>query len=136
MLSGNEEELLHVIPILLGCSIENIQERKLIDDNAVPKLLSLMKEAAFSHLMEVKTIHLVEQFSKQCAECVPVCIGLNVDTLSLSFDFCLIYIYSEICRLSWKLLLKQCTMNYWKKSLKTRYSTFHHIIAETLLSNH
>ncbi|KAL8113624.1 hypothetical protein AgCh_020811 [Apium graveolens] len=53
MLSGNEEELLHVIPILLGCSMENIQEGKLIDNNAVHKLLSLMKEAAFSHLMEV-----------------------------------------------------------------------------------
>lgn len=92
MLSGNEEELLHVIPILLGCSIENIQEEKLIDDNAVRKLSSLMKEAAFSHLMEVKTIYSVEQFSKRCAECVPVCIGLNVDTLSLIFYFCLIYI--------------------------------------------
>ncbi|KAK1375882.1 Pumilio RNA-binding repeat [Heracleum sosnowskyi] len=53
MLNGNEEELLHVIPILLGCSMENIQEGKLIKDNAVHNLLSLMKESAFSHLMEV-----------------------------------------------------------------------------------
>lgn len=55
MLSGNEEELLHVIPILLGCSMENVQEGKLIEDSAVHNLLCLMKESAFSHLMEVKT---------------------------------------------------------------------------------
>lgn len=53
MLSGNEEELLHVIPILLGCSMENVQEGKLIEDSAVHNLLCLMKESAFSHLMEV-----------------------------------------------------------------------------------
>lgn len=59
MLAGNEEELLHVIPILLGCSMENIQEGQLIEINAVHNLLSLMKESAFSHLMEVKIGYII-----------------------------------------------------------------------------
>lgn len=59
MLSGNEQELLHVILILLGCSVDNIHEGQLIEVNAVHNLLSLMKEPAFSHLMEVKTGHVM-----------------------------------------------------------------------------
>lgn len=55
MLGGNEEELLHIIPILLGCSMETIQEGKVIEVDVANKLLSLMKESAFSHLMEVRT---------------------------------------------------------------------------------
>lgn len=37
-------------------------------------------------------IYPVEQFFEPCSECVPVCISLIVDTLSFSFDFCLMYI--------------------------------------------
>lgn len=37
--------------------MENFEEGKLIETNAVQKLLSLMKESAYSHLMEVKTVY-------------------------------------------------------------------------------
>nr|GEX83141.1 pumilio homolog 23 [Tanacetum cinerariifolium] len=47
LLVGYEEELSHAIPVILGC------KGNLIDGNAANKLLGLMKEAAFSHLMEV-----------------------------------------------------------------------------------
>lgn len=46
LLAGYEEELLHAIPVILGC------KGNLIESNIVKRLLSLMKETAFSHLME------------------------------------------------------------------------------------
>ncbi|XP_076885775.1 pumilio homolog 23-like [Bidens hawaiensis] len=47
LLVGYDEELMHAIPVVLGCKGNNI------DNNIVKRLLSLMKETAFSHLMEV-----------------------------------------------------------------------------------
>ncbi|KAL7599678.1 pumilio homolog 23 [Lactuca sativa] len=46
LLAGYEDELLHAVPIILGC------KGNFIDKNVVKRLLSLMKETAFSHLME------------------------------------------------------------------------------------
>lgn len=46
LLVGYEQELLHAIPIILGC------KGNVIDKNVAKKLLSLMRETAFSHLME------------------------------------------------------------------------------------
>ncbi|KAJ9537636.1 LOW QUALITY PROTEIN: hypothetical protein OSB04_030369 [Centaurea solstitialis] len=53
MLVGYDQELLHAIPIILGCNGVDASEGNLIDSNVVKRLKSLMKEAAFSHLMEV-----------------------------------------------------------------------------------
>lgn len=47
LLAGYEPELLHTIPVILGC------KGNLIDNNVVRRLLNLMRETAFSHLMEV-----------------------------------------------------------------------------------
>nr|XP_043623770.1 pumilio homolog 23 [Erigeron canadensis]XP_043623771.1 pumilio homolog 23 [Erigeron canadensis] len=47
LLVGYEQELLLAIPVILGC------KGNLIDNNAAKRLLGLMKETAFSHMMEV-----------------------------------------------------------------------------------
>ncbi|XP_071716209.1 pumilio homolog 23 [Rutidosis leptorrhynchoides] len=46
LLVGYEDELLHAIPVILGC------KGNLIENNIAKRLLRLMKETAFSHLME------------------------------------------------------------------------------------
>lgn len=56
MLAGNDEELLHVIPVILGCKNQNNAEGNFIETTVVPQLLSLFKEAEFSHLMEVSNL--------------------------------------------------------------------------------
>ncbi|PON78276.1 Coatomer beta subunit [Trema orientale] len=53
LLVGDEEELLKMIPILLGCKKESIVEGDLIELTKVPDAVHLIGEAAFSHLMEV-----------------------------------------------------------------------------------
>ncbi|CAN0877981.1 Pumilio homolog 23 [Linum grandiflorum] len=53
LLAGDDEELSHVIPVLLGCRNHNLTEGNLIDSSIVRKVVELMKETAFSHLMEV-----------------------------------------------------------------------------------
>ncbi|KAG2722487.1 hypothetical protein I3760_02G130300 [Carya illinoinensis] len=53
LLAGNDEELLHAIPILLGCNKEAILEGNYIKMDIVRDVVKLMKEPAFSHLMEV-----------------------------------------------------------------------------------
>ncbi|XP_027349858.1 pumilio homolog 23 [Abrus precatorius] len=53
VLAGNDEELLHVIPILLGCKDKSNAEEDFIEKTAVLELKNLFKEAKFSHLMEV-----------------------------------------------------------------------------------
>ncbi|KAK7338199.1 hypothetical protein VNO77_18801 [Canavalia gladiata] len=53
VLAGNDEELLHVIPALLGCKDKSNAEDNLIESTAIPELKNLLKEAKFSHLMEV-----------------------------------------------------------------------------------
>ena len=56
LLVGHEEELLRIIPILLGCKMENVVEGNFIEITSVQNLRSLMKETAYSHLMEVRFI--------------------------------------------------------------------------------
>lgn len=56
---GHEEELLHVICVLLGCNMENVVEGNLIKISSVKNFLRLMKETAFSHLMEVSSLNSV-----------------------------------------------------------------------------
>lgn len=51
--AGHEEGLSHIIPILLGCNMENAVEGNFIEKKSVQNLLRLMKETAYSHLMEV-----------------------------------------------------------------------------------
>ncbi|XP_062087956.1 pumilio homolog 23 isoform X2 [Humulus lupulus] len=53
LLMGDEEELLKIIPIILGCRKESIVEGNLIDLTKVPYVIDLLKEPAFSRLMEV-----------------------------------------------------------------------------------
>ena len=53
VLVGNDELLLDVIPILLGCKNKNNAEGNLIETAVVPELKNLFKEPGFSHLMEV-----------------------------------------------------------------------------------
>ncbi|GMQ07937.1 hypothetical protein CsSME_00051910 [Camellia sinensis var. sinensis] len=51
--AGHEEGLSHIIPILLGCNMENAVEGNFIEKKSARNLLRLMKETAYSHLMEV-----------------------------------------------------------------------------------
>ncbi|CAI0473073.1 unnamed protein product [Linum tenue] len=53
LLAGDNEELLHVIPVLLGCKNQNLIEGNLIDKTIARDIVKLMKEPAFSRLMEV-----------------------------------------------------------------------------------
>ncbi|CAI0470843.1 unnamed protein product [Linum tenue] len=50
LLAGDNEELLHVIPVLLGCKNQN-----LIDKTIARDIVKLMKEPAFSRLMELSS---------------------------------------------------------------------------------
>jgi len=56
VLAGDDEELLHVIPFLLGCKDKNNAEGNFIDTKVVADLKNLLKESKFSHLMEVSII--------------------------------------------------------------------------------
>ena len=60
MLAGNDEKLLIVIPILLGCKDKNNSEGNFIEAAVVPELMNLLKEAEFSHLMEVSNLKMRE----------------------------------------------------------------------------
>ncbi|KAG7025929.1 Pumilio-like 23, partial [Cucurbita argyrosperma subsp. argyrosperma] len=52
-LVGQDDELSHIIPILLGCSEKDSVEGNYIQISVVRDVINLMKETAFSHLMEV-----------------------------------------------------------------------------------
>lgn len=74
MLAGDEEMLLQIIPILTGCTREDIVEENTIEPTIVRDVLGLMKETAFSHLMEVKTIfirfaYVAINYTKQRTSC-------------------------------------------------------------------
>jgi nucleolar protein 9 len=56
LLAGDEEELLQIIPVLIGCTREDIVEENSIKPTIVRDVLGLMKETAFSHLMEVNNL--------------------------------------------------------------------------------
>ncbi|XP_045794818.1 pumilio homolog 23 isoform X2 [Trifolium pratense] len=53
VLAGNDEMLLDVIPILLGCKNKNNAKGNFIEGTVVPDLKNLLKEPGFSRLMEV-----------------------------------------------------------------------------------
>lgn len=53
LLVGNDLELLQIISILLGSNKENVVEGNFIPMTVVHDVLNLMKETAYSHLMEV-----------------------------------------------------------------------------------
>ncbi|CAJ1976064.1 unnamed protein product [Sphenostylis stenocarpa] len=53
VLAGDDEELLRVIPFLLGCKDKNNAEDNFIDTKLSADLKNLLKESKFSHLMEV-----------------------------------------------------------------------------------
>ncbi|XP_057980901.1 pumilio homolog 23 [Malania oleifera] len=48
-----DDELLQIIPVLLGCSKDYFAEGSSIENSVVQDTIDLMKETAFSHLMEV-----------------------------------------------------------------------------------
>lgn len=56
LLAGDDQELLQIIPVLLGCKKQNLVEGKCIDLAIVRETVELMKETAFSHLMEVSNL--------------------------------------------------------------------------------
>lgn len=58
LLAGNDEELFHIIPVLIGCEDENIAEGNLIETARVRELVKLLKEPAFSRLTEVSNLHI------------------------------------------------------------------------------
>ncbi|CAK7356439.1 unnamed protein product [Dovyalis caffra] len=53
LLAGHDQELLQIIPILLGCRKENSTEGNFIEMGTVGDIVESMKETAYSHLMEV-----------------------------------------------------------------------------------
>ncbi|XP_065867815.1 pumilio homolog 23 [Euphorbia lathyris] len=53
LLAGQEEVLMQTIGSLLGCKEENLTEENIINSVKVVKIVELMKETAYSHLMEV-----------------------------------------------------------------------------------
>lgn len=53
---GYDEELLQMISILLGCNKEDFAEGNSIKSNVVQNIVRLVKETAFSHLMEVSNL--------------------------------------------------------------------------------
>ncbi|XVF25299.1 hypothetical protein REPUB_Repub13aG0201400 [Reevesia pubescens] len=53
LLAGDDQELLQIIPVLLGCNKQNLVEGKFIDMTIAGETLESIKETAFSHLMEV-----------------------------------------------------------------------------------
>lgn len=60
---GEDDELRHIIPTLLGCSEKDVVEGNYVQISVVPDVVDLMKETAFSHLMEVRwTILVVVNF--------------------------------------------------------------------------
>lgn len=53
LLAGDDQELLQIIPSLLGCNKQSLVEGESIDMIVAGEAVELMKETAFSHLMEV-----------------------------------------------------------------------------------
>lgn len=53
-LAGNEQELLHLIRVLLGSSAGSANAGNLLEGIPIRNILRLVEETAYSHLMEVK----------------------------------------------------------------------------------
>lgn len=66
LLSGNEQELLHLIRVLLGSSAGSANTGNLIEGITIRNILRLVEETAYSHLMEVKY--------HRCLSIFPLCI--------------------------------------------------------------
>lgn len=56
LLAGDDQELLQIIPSLLGCNKQSLVEGESIDMIVAGEAVELMKETAFSHLMEVSNL--------------------------------------------------------------------------------
>lgn len=54
LLAGNEQELLHLIRVLLGSTAGSVNAGNLLEGITIRNILRLVEETAFSHLMEVK----------------------------------------------------------------------------------
>ena len=48
--------LLHTIPVIMGCNVESGDESSFIETTKVQNIRDLVKENAFSHLMEVGSV--------------------------------------------------------------------------------
>lgn len=53
LLQGQDQELIQIIPVIMGCKMENAEEGNLIEITEAENIRDLVKENAFSHLMEV-----------------------------------------------------------------------------------
>lgn len=53
LLAGNEQELLHLIRVLLGSSAGSANAGNLLEGSTIRNILRLVEETAYSHLMEV-----------------------------------------------------------------------------------
>ncbi|XP_074268283.1 pumilio homolog 23 isoform X2 [Silene latifolia] len=53
VLKGQEQVLFRVIPLILGCNVENAEEDGYIEKKEVQNIREIVKENAFSHLMEI-----------------------------------------------------------------------------------
>ncbi|GAB4849982.1 hypothetical protein Ancab_029281 [Ancistrocladus abbreviatus] len=53
LLAGEDQELLSIIPVMLGCCVRNTDEGNFIEMPQVENIRDLIKENAFSHLMEI-----------------------------------------------------------------------------------
>lgn len=73
---GNDPELLQIISILLGSNKENVVEGNFIPMTVVHDVLNLMKETAYSHLMEVRNLLMgcASMLGNSIFRCFPVCL--------------------------------------------------------------
>ncbi|KAJ8447540.1 hypothetical protein Cgig2_031153 [Carnegiea gigantea] len=53
LLQGQDQELIQIIPVIMGCKMENAEAGNLIEITEAENIRDLVKENAFSHLMEV-----------------------------------------------------------------------------------
>ncbi|XP_010540106.1 PREDICTED: pumilio homolog 23 isoform X2 [Tarenaya hassleriana] len=53
LIAGDNDELLEIIPLILGCSNEKIEDGNRVETNVAGDILESLKENSFSHLMEV-----------------------------------------------------------------------------------
>ncbi|GER28355.1 pumilio 23, partial [Striga asiatica] len=53
LLAGEEDELSRIIPVLLGCRTDNVPDGNFMEAVPVKKVLRLVEDNAYSHLMEV-----------------------------------------------------------------------------------
>lgn len=66
VLAGDNEELSKIIPVLLGCKKEDPTEGNYLDLSKSKHVVHLMKETAYSHLMEVRHFTYIGVFYFSC----------------------------------------------------------------------